>query len=231
MSEQELNCWICGGKPNSREHKIKKSDLKIQYPNVSQFQPVFHRVNGANKRSIGSTQANAFKYPKSICSNCNGALTQPHDCSWEKLSNFMSNHAIEIQNSNTIELATVFERELKENVINIQLFFAKQFGCKITESELEFDLTEIGKSIRLHTEIASLYIKIRCSDNGKSKSYTAASDIEACKLKDGSLLYIHFFYTFGNFTVDILYCTAPEEFYLTDYFLPCTVVNKINLGP
>ncbi len=230
MSEQERNCWVCGNKANSREHKIKKSDLKTQYPKVSQRLPLYHRVNGVIKRPIGSTNADAFKYPKSICAICNGALTQPHDGSWEKLSEFMSNHSTEIKNRKTIDLTTVFERDLNINLINIQLFFAKQFGCKIVESDFEFDLTEIGKSIRLNKEVQSLYIKLRCSDNGKSESYTANSDIEVKRLKNGALGYIHFFYTFGAFTVDILHSTVPKELDLTNYFLPCTVVNKLYLG-
>jgi hypothetical protein len=228
--EQLLNCWICGAKANSGEHKIKKSDLKVQYPEVSQKQPIYHKVNDDVKRPIGSIKAEGFKYPKSICSSCNGAKTQSHDLSWEKLSNFLSSHTTEIQGENVIDLTDVFESNLNENILNIQLYFAKLFGCKIVESGREFDLAEMSNAIRSNSEIPSLYIKLRYSENGKSKSYIASSDFEALIFDNGEFGYIHFYYTIGVFTVEILYCSVPEELDMKNYFLPSTVVNKLFLG-
>lgn len=226
MSRKHSKCWICGVDSNSREHKIKQSDLKHLYPAVSQTKPVLHRTNGIRKRPIGSHKADGLKYPKSICAICNGALTQPYDYAWETLSDFLFTHSKKIHNNNVVDLVDVYSLDLQENIKNVQLFFAKLFGCKLIESEFDFDLSEIGNAIRTNTEIPPLYLKLRRSDNGKSESYSAVSNIEVRKSASGELEYIHFFYTVGTFSIDILYCTVPNEFDLKDYFLPSTVKKK-----
>lgn len=230
MSITHSKCWICGDEPNSREHKIKKSDFKYQSPEVTQTKPIFHRKNGIKKRSIGSLDALALKYPKSICAVCNGSLTQPYDHAWAKLSGFLHTHSQEIESNNSLDIASVYETDLQENIKNIQLFFAKQFGCKLIESEIDFDLSEIGNAILANTEVPALYLKLRRSDNGKSATYCAVSDVAVSKSASSKLEYIHFFYTVGTFSVDILYCTNPDEFDLKDYFLPCTVGKQLSIG-
>ncbi len=231
MSITRSKCWICGDdEPNSREHKIKKSDLKYLYPEATQTKPIFHRINGIRKRAIGSLNASALKYPKSICAACNGSLTQPYDHAWTKLSGFLHTHSQEIEKNNSLDIASVFQTDLQENIKNIQLYFAKQFGCKLIESEIDFDLSEIRNAILASTEVPSLYLKLRRSDNGKSATYGAVSNVEVSKPANCKLEYIHFFYTVGTFSIDILYCTDPNEFDLKDYFLPCSVEKQLSIG-
>ena len=230
MPNRVSKCWICGANANSGEHKIKKSDLKQQYSQINPKKPIFHRVNGVEKRPIGSFKAEAFKYQKSTCATCNGALTQPYDYAWERLSNFLYTNAKKYQHNNVVDLKDVYEIDLYENIKGVQLFFAKQFGCKIIESEFDFDLSEIRNAVCKNLEIPLLYLKLRRSDNGKSVTYNAVSDIEVCKLASGELKYIHFFYTIGTFSVDILYCADSKGVNLKGYFVPSGVGKQLNLG-
>lgn len=214
-------CWICNELADSGEHKIKKSDLKnCMSDSVSQKNPIYHRRNGNIKRPIGSLNSNAFKYNKSICANCNGTLTQPYDYSWSQLSNYISNKKL---NSNSeVDLNLVFHSNVGKNLVNIQLFFAKQFGCKVIESRLwvEFDLTETAEVIKNGNSHPNIYLKVRQSNNGKTDRYCAVSDIEILRTKEGDIRYVHFFYTIGKYTVDVLYSENTENLVLDGYIQP-----------
>lgn len=230
MPNRVSKCWICGGNGNSGEHKIKKSDLKQQYSEISPQKPIFHRVNGIVKRPIRSFKSEAFKYPKSICAACNGTLTQPYDYAWGKLSKFLYTNSKKIQHNNVINLKDIYGLDFYENMKGVQLFFAKQFGCKIIESEFDFDLSRIRNAVCKNSEIPSFYLKLRRSDNGKSAKYSAVSDIEVNKSASGELKCIHFFYTIGAFSIDILYCADSKGVNLKNYFVPSGVGKQLNLG-
>jgi hypothetical protein len=121
-------CWICGRIADSREHRIKQSDLKIVYPSVSQSSPISHRRNGNIEKTIGSIKSNHFKYQKSICSKCNNSLTQNHDHAWLELSCHLHDQWSLISETKTIYLIHVFpENEILNNLIYVQLFFLKLF--------------------------------------------------------------------------------------------------------
>ncbi|GIB63465.1 hypothetical protein VCSRO93_3604 [Vibrio cholerae] len=222
------NCWICNAPANSGEHIVKKSDLKQMFPGVvNQQSPIYHRKNGEQKRPIGSLNAEALKYEKSICSNCNGGLTQRHDESWRTLSNTLMSLAR--QRCSTVDLKKVFPSSVYQSVINVQLFFAKLFGCKAIESGLGVDLTCTASSIVNNDVHPNIYLKFRHSDNGKSASYCAVSDFEVFHDKHGRLIYAHFYYTVGEYTVDVLYSENVEDLDMKGYFKPDQTITSFEL--
>ena len=218
-------CWICGCPANSGEHKIKKSDIKKLMGNVNQQNPIYHRANGIKMRPIGSFNAEALKYSNSICTRCNNSLTQKHDRSWGKLSDYLKSHF----NSRLaeVQLSAVFGQRYEEDIRNIQLFFAKQFGCNIQEALYPFDLGDIAQAIRDNKIIPNLYLKLRHSDNGYSKNYCAVSDLQVSKSPKQQINYIHFFYTFGAYSMDVMYSECPDYLDISEYFLPSDISNSI----
>src|SRR5690348_3296635 len=83
-------CWICGGPDaTTREHKIKRSDLKQVFGDFDQADPHYWMsVKGI--KSVGSLNANILKMGIRICEECNSARTQPHDRAWETLSAWLN---------------------------------------------------------------------------------------------------------------------------------------------
>lgn len=223
------DCWICGAQADSGEHMIKKTDLQRAVSGaVNQKSPIYHRVSGIKKRPIGSLKAEALKFEKSICATCNGSLTQPHDYSWNILSSYLAENVIEV--GKEIDLTNVFEGDIEENVLNVHLFFCKIFGCAVLDAKLELDLSNLANSIRTQSCCSDLYIKIRRSNNGKSSSYCALSDLQVFTLEGGSMKYVHLFYTVGNYSVDIVYSTDIAGLDLTDYFKPNGAIAKVVIG-
>lgn len=222
-------CWICNAQANSGEHRIKKSDLKLSMSGQpSQSSPIYHRSNGEKKRPIGSLKAEALKFNKSICANCNGSLSQPYDYSWDTLSSYLSTASF--NTGDELELNKVFGSDIDANSINVHLFFAKIFGCSVIESDLNLDLDMLAKCIKESDSCPHLYLKIRKSENGKTGSYCALSDIQVSRDRNGKFQYAHIYYTVGKYTVDIVYSDNIVELDLVGYFQPNNTLQKIIIG-
>jgi hypothetical protein len=222
-------CWICNAQANSGEHRIKKSDLKLSMSGQpSQSSPIFHRSNGEKKRPIGSLKAEALKFNKSICVNCNGSLSQPYDYSWDTLSTYLS--TVSFNTGEELELSQVFGSDTDANLINVHLFFAKIFGCSVVESGLSLDLDMLGECIKTNMYCPHLYLKIRNSENGKTDSYCALSDIQVSRDESGKFRYAHIYYTVGKYTIDIVYSDNTEDLDLVEFFQPNSTLQKITIG-
>ncbi|ARD22788.1 hypothetical protein [Shewanella japonica] len=222
-------CWICNAQANSGEHRIKKSDLKLSMSGKpSQTSPIYHRSNGENKRPIGSLKAEALKFNKSICANCNGSLSQPYDYSWDILSTYLSTASF--NTGEELELNKVFGNDSDANLINVHLFFAKIFGCAVSESGFSLDLEILAECIKTNMYCPHLYLKIRNSENGKTDSYCALSDIQVSRDESGKLQYAHIYYTVGKYTVDIVYSDNIVDLDLVEFFQPNNTSQKIIIG-
>ena len=220
-------CWICGAIANSGEHIVKKTDLKRHMNNVSQSSPIHHRRIGQKKRPIGGFNAEALKHEKSICIQCNGALTQKHDEAWDKLSEYLN--VTTLPRGANVKLDSVFPSNAQEQFKFVHLYFAKLFGCKVNESELVLSTSDIAQSIKSDSECLPLYIKVSHSDNGKSDGYCASSDLEVFRETSGIIKYVHFFYTVGNYTIDVMYSEDPTGLELEGYFQPSEIIDSFDV--
>ena len=204
MNRNENNkCWICQNNvANSREHIIKKTDLEQIYGKLNQSDPVYAQKDGKKIRSIGSTKSDLFKYKKLICEDCNNNKTQQYDKSWATLSKFLYIHKDRIKKDGGINLNEVFSCNIKQKMIDVQLFFIKLFGCKIVESGEIFYLEDLAEAIMSGDEHPNVYISFR--DSHKT-NYTASSNIECSRDDEDNIDYLHWFYTIGSFSVDVIY--------------------------
>jgi hypothetical protein len=220
-------CWVCGAFADSKEHKIKKSDLKLLYPLINQKSPVYQRTNGGKIRSLGSYNSNGFKFYNSICQKCNNSLTQRSDRAWDIFSAYIKNNWSMVLDEGFIDVIKIYGLQNLKNLILLQLYFAKLMGCKIKESKLKFDscLQDLSKSIRDETENSNLYLSFRPSQNKYSDSYSATSDIEVRRIKD-RISYVHFFITLGSFSVDILYSSDTTDINLNGGKTPSVLIQE-----
>lgn len=220
-------CWICGAKANSGEHKVKKSDLKRHMPLVGQKTPIYHRSNGRKKKSLGSVDSGAIKFNKSICSLCNGALTQKHDLAWDELSEYLFSTAL--HRKANVKLNDIFTNDIYDSIRSVHLYFAKLFGCKVVESNINLDISDVADSIKNDILCNSLYIRVRHSDNGKSKGYCAISDVSHFEATNKNVEIYSFFYTVGEYTVDVLYSDNLEGFDMEGYFQPMRGQDNLDI--
>lgn len=233
MSETELldttpKCWICSvNDADSGEHIIKKSDGKIIF---REQLPIHHEINGVRKEPISDLNDGRFKYHKSICTICNNERTQKSDKAWEQLSRYLHNNWESIKLNKSINLSKLFTNNVDTKMILVQLYFVKIFGCSIKESQSPINLDSFSDAILKQKEHPLIYISFRDSEDCRSDSYSASSDIEVFKNSSGVIEYAHMFYRVGNVVVDIIYSENTDNIDLNGALKPSDMKSFINLS-
>ncbi|WP_300465593.1 hypothetical protein [Desulfobacula sp.] len=151
-----MKCWICGNEAKTGEHKIKASDLRALYNDVSQRNPLYLHTDQRRNQKVGSIKSGKFKFNSLICPNCNNARTAPHDNAWMKLSKFLRGRNTAMKKGDSIPLEIVFPDTLSKSMLDVHLFFVKLFGCAIVELKVPYPFTGAAgyhNHLKLRTKI------------------------------------------------------------------------------
>ena len=69
--KSEQSCWICGALADSREHKIKKSDLVRRHGN-GPYKGTVQHFNGKDSNNIPGPNSKILRtYPTNFCTHIN----------------------------------------------------------------------------------------------------------------------------------------------------------------
>ena len=153
-----MDCWICGDRADSREHRFKASDLRLHVGNISQSQPLFKTPRDSRSKRIGSVTAKALKFDPTICVKCNNQNTQPYDRAWEKLSSYFFANREQLHRNQRWEPRKIFPGSARKDLINVQLFFLKIFGCRSIDLDTTIKLNELAECLRSGTPCSHFYI-------------------------------------------------------------------------
>ncbi len=228
-----MECWICGDEATTGEHRIKHSDLKGLYPNISQETPLYHRRDGIKQKYIRSIKSNKLKFDALLCAKCNNEKTQVYDKAWEKLSNYLQTNWDNIVKAKKINITNVFQGTAIENMIDVQLFFVKIFGCYIREVGVPVSLLTFSTALLERSEHPNIYFSFRESEIDTTGNYISISDIEIWyePNNQNNIYYIHMFYTLNKITVDLIYCLDETLIELNGAIKPSQIMdNQIKLS-
>lgn len=130
-------CWWCGNRAaDSREHKLKRSDLIRQfgagpYPElVSQKEAKLRHVQGPN-----SVLA---KFRQTMCAKCNNERSQPFDLAYDKFTTYLHARERHVLASRSVDLRAVYGRdEWEHGRDGLLRYMAKHVGCRLAENGIE----------------------------------------------------------------------------------------------
>jgi hypothetical protein len=129
-------CWICGAPANSREHKIKRSDLVRRYGRQS-FQSLggmMHFLAGEANEVQGPSDKR-LTYAPLICSDCNGTKSQPWDKAYAQFERWVFEHSSETLKRRFILMEEVFgSNNFSAACPALYKYFVKAFGCRLVNS-------------------------------------------------------------------------------------------------
>ena len=115
-TDKNQNCWICGEPAGTSEHKIKNSNVRSMFSEVTQNNPLYYNDNQGRKNlKIGSTKNRLLTWPDTLCSKCNNERTQPHDKAWYSLFNTIYNRKPLIQKGTIIRTNLIFPYKTRQN--------------------------------------------------------------------------------------------------------------------
>jgi len=207
-----MNCWICGNVADSREHRIKASDIALHIGSVSPENPLFMRGNNFIQKRIHSKRSRLFQYKKTICSDCNSNRTQRYDKSWETLSKYFYEKDSYLKRVNRWSPARVFRgcsvRKMKE----VQLFFIKNFGCFCVDQAVPLDLKNLAQSLINGEPNRNFYLRFSrlksVSQNQKSALMTPLNVLEHKQTREIPVAFTH--YVVGSLVVEQFYLINPN---------------------
>lgn len=205
--KQTVPCWICGSPANSGEHKTKKSDLKAVFGTPSQSQPLFYSDDDRTNIPIGSLKNDRLKSPSLICTKCNGARTQPHDRAWEELSSELRSRISSPHGGRFIRANRIFKYDTRKHLLNVHLYFVKNFGCRILEGSIPVDIQTFSASIMNGKANPHVYLKFGYLNSPA----VGTSDIDTEQTTDGKCAFATWFYEVGNLAVNVMYAIDGED--------------------
>jgi hypothetical protein len=207
--KKEIKCWICGKfDENSREHKIKKTNLKILREPTSK-KPLL-LTNFERKYKVKGRDGNCLKPKAPMCPFCNNTRTQSSDEAWDKLSAFFEDKKM-IKAGQTINLGKVFKGSVRHNMLLVHLYFIKLFGCAVVEYGLSgIDISDFSTAIMNKTSHPNIYIAF----TNVPKSFPILlgySNLEIDRHTiTGNIICAGMFIQYGNFAVRILFSDETE---------------------
>jgi len=130
------SCWWCGALADSREHKVKKSDLvrdfgpgPYQEPLVSARDGVERQVQGPNSKLV--------KFKPTLCAKCNNERSQPFDRSYDSYAEYVHGRERHILASRSIDLRAVYGSDWELGRESLMRYLTKHIGCRLAENEIE----------------------------------------------------------------------------------------------
>ena len=225
-----MRCWICGGNADSREHRIKASDLRRVFGPVSLENPVFHRTPDKRRIPVGSIKSKRLQFEAKICNDCNSRRTQPHDIAWEGLSHYLGTNIISIARNRRFDLSRVFPGGTKKSAIEVQLYFAKIFGCLIVEHNIPIDLRTFSTAIITESAHPHLYLSFILRPEAANRKDAAITPIQAVMRNDVPV-FASWYYRLGGLIVDVVYSIDSEFMNIVkNYFHPHISKKLVRLG-
>jgi hypothetical protein len=91
-------------------------------------------VKDERTREIQGPDSKLIKYDKNLCVNCNSSLTQPFDLAYEVFIDWVFANRAEVVLHRVIDFESVYGRNWEIQQTNLFKFYAKSFGCRLTEA-------------------------------------------------------------------------------------------------
>lgn len=200
-------CWICGAEADSREHIVKRSDLRALFSDHRRL----YVYRGRNRPLFAQgTGSDLLKYGKTLCSICNNSRTQPHDRAWGSLSRFIQAQEHGLNAGDRINFANVFPVKTRAQMVNTHLFFVKLFGCLVVQSGAPLDVGPMAHAIRTGTSHSKIWIRFRPAFVPNGFSIMGRSHLETT-WKNGRVVHAAWTYELGFVAVDIMFLESGED--------------------
>lgn len=135
INHRESTCWICGGRADTSEHRIKKVDIVRAHGRGPYQGPsaLVHVQSGA-ATPIQGPRAEQLKYSPSLCGRCNSAVTQPYDKSYDHFVSWVLANEDRVLKRRFIDFAEVYGSEFETAQRDLFKYFVKSFGCRLVAS-------------------------------------------------------------------------------------------------
>jgi len=212
MSPIHATCWICGGAASTGEHMTKRSDLRSVFGTATQSTPLYVHNAARQNFHVGSLDAKVLKSPGRICAYCNNARTQPHDLSWERLSQALRNRTTAVAPGSLLRTTRIFRYDTRHEMLNVHLYFVKLFGCHIAGSNIPIDISGFRNAIMNGRPHPCVYLKFGCGRKFGGMPLIGMSDMWLAPAPPcGFSTFATWFYDIERVSINVMFGADGEK--------------------
>lgn len=182
MAVNANQCWICGNIGNSREHIIKRSDIKYKLGIPSNSKPLYLRTGNVKSKRVFGLNAEILTWENKICANCNNKVTAPYDKAWSKLSDFLSKFPAGLS---ALNLQFIYGVDYKTEVKNLQLYLIKVLGFALLKANAKISLKDFSACLLNSHSSDSVYITIAYYENWPIEKMLKLTDLHTVNDRHG----------------------------------------------
>lgn len=227
--ESHMKCWICGADADTGEHRIKRSDLKSVFGDISPHHPLY--LSNAHRRNmrVKGLNSKALKLNAKICAKCNNQLTSSYDYAWRDLSKYLRSKNRALKHNERIGLHKVFKGTVKRSMVCVHLYFVKLLGCHIAEHRIPIDLGPFSQALLHGTPHPLVYLAF-CPPLDTERKSVGYTDMEVIKMC-GRIVAASWIYHLDHFSVRVMYAELGERRQgLSDSWYPSMVTKRIRIA-
>ncbi len=131
-------CWWCGAPADSREHKFKQAELRMNNGRGpwSGDDAVVHARHGEDLRQIHGPNASSVKFGPSLCKNCNNARSQIFDRAYDRFIEFMATNESVIGVDRRFRFSDIYGPDWPDERVNLIKYWVKHVCCMAVDNEL-----------------------------------------------------------------------------------------------
>jgi hypothetical protein len=148
-----------------------------------------------------------LKYSPSLCAPCNNDRTQPHDRAWERLSEYLHGRNPPIRAGMEIRLDTAFPGSVRRSMLNVHLFFVKQFGCLIAEESIPLDIRRFARAVINGEAHPNVWLCFWASSDTR---LAGRSPVQSPPSR-GKVEFVTWFYHVGRVAVNVMYAEPNQR--------------------
>lgn len=133
-------CWWCeSAVADSREHKLKRTDLVRQFGR-SPYKELISARDGRSRNIQGPNSALA-KFKATMCEKCNNQRSQPFDLAYDQFTSYIHENEKHVLASRSVDLRAVYEGNWQAGRDGLLRFMAKHVGCRLAENDIEVPMS------------------------------------------------------------------------------------------
>lgn len=136
-------CWWCGAPADSREHRLKKSDLVREFgkPPFTDLRTLT-RFYGDDRHDFSGPGSRLVQFQPSMGMRCNNARSQPFDVAWDRFVTYLVEHEAEVLETRSLDLEAIFGTDWASAAADVERYVVKHLICRIAD--------QLPGPIRLH---------------------------------------------------------------------------------
>ncbi|MCX5042466.1 hypothetical protein OG921_04670 [Aldersonia sp. NBC_00410] len=130
FGQVEPICWWCSAGADSREHRVKASQLRKMFETSDHL--MLSGKEGEHPTRLNGVKAKPMLFPKILCAKCNNARSKPFDEAFDAFVQKVWNDPEYFRHRAEFDMSDIFHAD-PDGEMKLARYYVKNIGCRIAE--------------------------------------------------------------------------------------------------